>query len=544
MGALLADLSATPTPTAAGPDALLRMAAADIGRGDCDYLSTPLGWLGIQRFSDEAFLIRAGNHFLAFHGYAAWRNETPARYRQSPPSPKRVLDCLAEHGTATFGWLNAEFAAVYIDGDRRRACAACHFSGRKLLHWRREGTRLLFASAPRQVHAGGRFRPQLDESVVSAWQPEERVPEGRSFFRDTHRVEAGHALTWSAQGMASWQEARTRVFSFPEVDALLWRAPLHELVEMVRVELDRATERLVLGRAGVVQVSGGLDSSNVVASVLRNARRRGVESPQTVSLTFSGLACDEERQVRILDEALAANVHFERYDARQFAEAAEWVAEHIDYPPMETTHFVVAMCRQMGLSRVCVGNGYGGDEWFTFNPASSLAAPWREWLRHLPDQARWSGLKLRTDWRRRALVPWLRPAMPALAKVAPYWPRARRLLAAAEHAQPEQRSRRYASFSWGFALEQAMSAASIESVSPLQWADLVHLLARIPGLRLCAQGRDKGLLHALAALAISPAFASVSGKVYFDDINSPLLGCGPKGWLPRLRAGQLLAPDH
>jgi hypothetical protein len=52
------------------------------------------------------------------------------------------------------------------------------------------------------------------------------------------------------------------------------------------------------------------------------------------------------------------------------------------------------------------------------------------------------------------------------------------------------------------------------------------------------------LLHALAALAISPAFASVSGKVYFDDINSPLLGCGPKGWLPRLRAGQLLAPDH
>lgn len=536
MGAVLADLNASHAADHSTPEALLRMAAADPGRGECEYLRSPLGWLGIQRFADEAFLVQAGNHFLAFHGFAAWSAQAPARYSQGPATAERVLDCLVTHGSAAFGWLNAEFAALYLDGDRKRVLASCHFSGTKLLHWRRDGARLLLASAPRQIHAGGPYQPVLDESVVAAWQPEERMPEGRSLFHDTHRVDPGHALALWHDGTQGWREARERVFVLPDVDAALWRLPLDELVDMVSVELDRATDRLVLGRPGLVQVSGGLDSSNVLASVLRNARRRGTASPRAISVTFPGLSCDEQMQVLELDRALHANVHFERYDARQFAESAMWVAEHIDYPPMGTTHFTVAMCRQLGVSRICVTTGIGGDEWFTFAPPRSLTAPWREWLRHAPDMAGWSRRTLRYCWRRDALLPWLRPAVPVLARMAPHWPRAQRLLASAVMNPVEGRLRHCAAVTWRFALEQALASASIESISPLHWGDLVRLLARIPPLRLCASGHDKGLLHVLARSAISPAFAAVAGKVIFDEVNAPQLGRGAQGWLMRYYA--------
>jgi asparagine synthase (glutamine-hydrolysing) len=127
----------------------------------------------------------------------------------------------------------------------------------------------------------------LNPGVVGALIAAEcRHEPSATVYRDVHRVEAAQALTLGANGVeASAQaEIRARPRSGMAID---------ELAHEVREGLRRATARAIDGAKRVaIMVSGGLDSSSVLAAAVAAARGAGQPEIDALNLSFGGVGDD------------------------------------------------------------------------------------------------------------------------------------------------------------------------------------------------------------------------------------------------------------
>jgi asparagine synthase (glutamine-hydrolysing) len=159
--------------------------------------------------------------------------------------------------------LVGDYAFALWDGARRRLLLARDPLGRRPLHYHRGSNFFAFASMPKGLHALPEVPYAPDEEQLVEFlllMPETGT---RSFFLNIERIESGHIVTITANGLAArphWRPNNTRI-NFRRSE---------DYVEALRSLLDRAVHCRLRGTSDVgVYLSGGLDSGAVAATAAR-----------------------------------------------------------------------------------------------------------------------------------------------------------------------------------------------------------------------------------------------------------------------------------
>lgn len=186
-----------------------------------------------------------------------------------------------------------DFAGVVWDGERHRLVAMRDLVGIRPAFWARTSGGLVVASTLAAVASCLRGR-HVDHGHVAEMASGLQRGRDTTMIREVRRLPGGHVLTASDKGITSWQWYRA-----PERER---QGTFEESVEAVRAAVDQAVQSCSAGVDPVgADLSGGLDSSTVVATLARVRDRRIVP----VSDRYPGYACDESPYVDAVLDHLA-----------------------------------------------------------------------------------------------------------------------------------------------------------------------------------------------------------------------------------------------
>jgi asparagine synthase (glutamine-hydrolysing) len=287
-------------------------------------------------------------------------------------------------GDAFVERLRGKFAVAVWDGRRRRAVLARDRLGIKPLYWARRGDLLLFASELKSLLASGLIEPRLDYEALDAYLTFGFVPGPRTPLANVWKLDPGCRLVVDEGGN---RVERYWSYPLPEPDRSLSEREHAErllalLEESVRLRL---MSDVPLG----AMLSGGLDSSLIVALMARNMR----DPVQTFSVGFAegGNELADAREVAAL---VGADHHeLELSFAHDTVDLADLVW-HLDEPLADLSALGFLALSQLARRHVTVAlSGQGADELLGGYRNHRAAAVASEWLR-LPEPLRRAGLRL------------------------------------------------------------------------------------------------------------------------------------------------------
>jgi asparagine synthase (glutamine-hydrolysing) len=181
-----------------------------------------------------------------------------------------LLEAFTHWGEGALTRLVGDFALALWDSRDQRFLLARDFIGQKPLHYHRGRDFFAFASMPKGLHALAEIPYRPDEQLVAELLVLMPRQGPRSFFTDIARVEPGHVVTITHDGITSrkyWQPQRLNGSRLQRSD----------YVEGLRHHLDQATQSQLRGVNGAVaaQLSAGFDSGMVTATAARLLAPRG-----------------------------------------------------------------------------------------------------------------------------------------------------------------------------------------------------------------------------------------------------------------------------
>ena len=278
-----------------------------------------------------------------------------------------------EHGAAMASRLHGMFAFAIWDARKKVLLIARDRTGMKPLSYRQVAGGLLFGSELRSLWV---FDPQAlrvaPESVMR-YLAFGYVPDPDSIFCGVRKLPPGHLLLWSPG-----REIEIRKY---------WEAPLSadaqvpepELVEQLREKLDHAVSSHLESEVPLgAFLSGGLDSSTVVALMCRHATGR----VRTFSIGFEEKAFDESSHARSVATELGTE-HTELIVRPDVEEVFELVAGIFDEPFGDSSAIPTLLVARLARQQVTVAlSGDGGDE--LFGGYSRYQEVLGQWTRHGP----------------------------------------------------------------------------------------------------------------------------------------------------------------
>ncbi len=218
---------------------------------------------------------------------------------------------------------------------------------------------IAFASELKALVAAGLTERELDWEALDAYFQLGYVPAPASPFRDIRKLEPGHWLRWRSTG-----ELTVR----PYWDLPRDPAPAPRDVERRVVEwLDASVDAHLVSDVPVAAfLSGGLDSSAVVASMAGAARQSG-HTPHAFTARYHGSGAEHA------DETALASRLAERYGVRltvvdirpEIQDIFEPIVHALDEPHADDSAIPTwALSEIVGKSYKVALTGIGGDELF------------------------------------------------------------------------------------------------------------------------------------------------------------------------------------
>lgn len=256
-------------------------------------------------------------------------------------------------GDAIVTRLNGQFAFVIWDSVERRLFAARDRLGEKPLYFAETPHgELLLASEIKALVASGLVRPILDPRAVDAYLELNYVPPCITIYENVQTLEPGHTLTWQA-GRLSRQRYWSPHLSTIDITA-------EEAASEVRRRLEAAVERQMIADTTVgAFLSGGLDSSTIVALMTRHTRAR----VRTFAAGFGDLI-NELPFARAVANHYGTN-HAEKHIQINIAAKLQQMAEVYDEPFGDSSNIPTYLLSEFARRDVkVVLSGDGGDELF------------------------------------------------------------------------------------------------------------------------------------------------------------------------------------
>ncbi len=274
--------------------------------------------------------------------------------------------------------IDGMFAFAIWDARERRTVLARDRMGQKPLFYAvlPDGT-LVFASEVKGVLAHPGVEPIVDEAGLAAYLTFEYLPDGLSILEGVRKLLPG---TWLS--FESGQQTQRRYWDIPFIDA---PRPEHA-VERFTELFDRAVARRLMADVPLgVFLSGGLDSSSVAASVVR---QRSAGSVKTFSIGFREKSYDESSMARMVAEHLGTEHHERIFTAEAMRDVLPQVAAVLDEPFGDASLLPTYLLSAFAREQVTVAlGGDGADELLLGYPTFFADAPARLYSR-LPQVAR------------------------------------------------------------------------------------------------------------------------------------------------------------
>jgi asparagine synthase (glutamine-hydrolysing) len=369
-------------------DALLAHRGPD-GRGHyadrhCELVHRRLALLDLSDTGSQPMPNEDGSIQVVFNGeiynHRQLRSELRGRghvFRGSSDT-EVLVHLYEEHGPDLASRLKGMFAFAILDRPRNRVFLARDRFGIKPLFCATYEGQWVFASEMKAILALDGFRPRLDRQACYDFLGLSYIPEPATGYTNIFALPKGTTLILDERG--------SRTASFATISAQPAssgsRARLAERASELLLE---GVERQAVADVPVAALlSGGIDSSLVVAAHARSSRR----AITTFNVSFPDRAHDETAMALATARRYGTDHHTIRIDEQDItAEAVFSLLRHFDQPfadpslvPMSR---VASAVRQHGI--ICTLTGDGGDEAF-----GGYSEFWRvERLARLASTPRW-----------------------------------------------------------------------------------------------------------------------------------------------------------
>jgi asparagine synthase (glutamine-hydrolysing) len=380
------------------------------------YLVTSGCALGMRRLSiidvaggGQPIFNEDGTLAVVFNGeiynhHALRRDLAAAGHRFVTRSDTEVLVHLYEqHGVAMVSRLRGMFAFAIWDLRQQELFMARDHTGMKPLSYRVLPQGLLFGSELRSLWVADPGACEVDPAAVMQYLAFGYVPDPATIFRGVSKLPPGNWLRWNAADGVS----TGRYWTPPLPDPI--NVDEDALVEELRLRLDAAVASHLESEVPLgAFLSGGLDSSTVVALMSRHASGR----VKTFSIGFAEDAFDESAAAEVVARAL--NTEHTTLVVRPDVDAIfETVATTYDEPFADSSAIPTLLVSQLARQHVTVAlSGDGGDELFggytryqetlrrRAGFGGSLAGPIASFARLLPHLAPGRNRLLSATWPR------------------------------------------------------------------------------------------------------------------------------------------------
>lgn len=251
--------------------------------------------------------------------------------------------------------LHGMFSFAIWDAPNRVLLIARDRTGMKPLSYLASPGGLAFCSELRSLWALDPGALRISQTAVMQYLAFGYVPDPASIFEGVRKLPPGHLLLWSAQ-----QGAEVRRYWTPPhpQDRAMDET---ELVETLRGKLDAAVASHLESEVPLgAFLSGGLDSSTVVALMSRHASGR----VRTFSIGFAEEEYDESAAARAVASELGAD-HTELILRPRVEDMFQAIALMFDEPLADSSAIPNFLVAQLARQTVTVAlSGDGGDELF------------------------------------------------------------------------------------------------------------------------------------------------------------------------------------
>jgi len=262
-----------------------------------------------------------------------------------------------EWGEGFASRLHGMFAIALWDEPARTFVAARDRAGEKPLHYALAGQGLVVGSEIKAILRAPGVSRSLDLEALEQFLTYEYVLTPRTIFRDIRRLPPAHFLVYHDGNLRLqryWDPSAIAVRPWREEDA----------AEAVRAELARAVASQMMSDVPLgVFLSGGIDSSAVVAFMAEAARQKG-STVNSFSMGFEDGSYDELPHARRVARHFGTN-HREGLVRPALGRLFDRLVVHIDEPFGDVSMFPTFMVSEMARRHVTVAlAGDGGDELF------------------------------------------------------------------------------------------------------------------------------------------------------------------------------------
>ncbi len=267
-----------------------------------------------------------------------------------------IVHLYEEQGLDFVRSLNGMFAVALWDEKRRRLVLARDRLGIKPLFYAQLPDRLLFGSEIKAVLADG-LKPAVNLEALSQYLSLLYIPAPHTIYREIRKLEAGHLLIWRDGEVAIrpyWDLGGVQPFDADR------RQPAQVEVELSDLLADAVRRHLISDVPLGVFLSGGLDSSTVVA-LMRRAHNGPIK---TFSIGFQDPSYDELPYARLIARRFETD-HTELAVTPDVADLAPKLAYHFDEPFADSSAIPTYYLSRLTREHVTVAlGGDGGDELF------------------------------------------------------------------------------------------------------------------------------------------------------------------------------------
>jgi asparagine synthase (glutamine-hydrolysing) len=303
-----------------------------------------------------------------------------------------LLTAYLEWKESCVDYLNGIYAFAIWDGQKAQLFLARDRLGVKPLFYQEKSGQFIFGSELKAVLAHQAVKAEIDSTglaEVFGLGPS-RTP-GHGLFKNMQELRAGHALTFSKNGLKTWRYWNVKSCKHTDSE--------QETVQTVReLFIDAVQRQLVADVPVSTFLSGGLDSSAItaIAANYLQAKRRGVLT--TFSVDYEG----NEQYFKVSKFQPSMDQPFIQLMAKEFTTkhyneviTGEELAEHLkesvtlrDQPGMaDIDSSLLWFCKQIkkhatvSLSGECADEIFGGYPWF--HDPSTAAGTGFPWIRSL-----------------------------------------------------------------------------------------------------------------------------------------------------------------
>ncbi|PZS09928.1 MAG: asparagine synthase (glutamine-hydrolyzing) [Solirubrobacterales bacterium] len=329
-----------------------------------------LAIIDLSRSGSQPMLSRDGRYVVVFNGevynHGELRRELERRGHRfrGRSDTEALVEAIAQWGVRDAVLrCHGMFAIAAWDRATDTLSLVRDRLGKKPLYWGWAAGTLVFASELKALHRHPQFRPQIDRAALRDYLRYGYVPAPRTIFSEVFKPAPGSIVEVSRASGVS--EARPywslRDVAQGGIDERFAGSPTNALDELERVLGDSVTARMVADVPLGAFLSGGTDSSLVVALM----QARSPLPVQTFTIGFTEAGYDEATWARAVATSLGTN-HTELYVSPSEAQGVIPELPRIyDEPLADSSQIPTVLVSRLARREVTVSlSGDGGDELF------------------------------------------------------------------------------------------------------------------------------------------------------------------------------------